>query len=159
MKRTLLILTLGLGLAAAGYEGAHWAASAPARREMCAPDPGLAWLKDEFKVDDAAFGRMAAMHAAYVAQCQERCAVIASNNALLTARIVKNGGMTPAIEKEMDEIARLRADCEKETLKHFLAVSRLMPPEQGQRYLAWILEQAFPCHSASDAACHSAMKP
>ncbi len=46
----------------------------------------------------------------------------------------------------MNEIAQLRADCQKETLRHFLAVSRLMPPEQGRRYLDWVLGQTFPCH-------------
>jgi hypothetical protein len=28
-------------------------------------------------------------------------------------------------------------------LKHFIAVSQTMPPEQGRRYLAWVEKQTF----------------
>jgi hypothetical protein len=37
-------------------------------------------------------------------------------------------------------------------LKHFVEVSRTMPPEQGQRYLDWICAQTL-------APAHAAMAP
>jgi hypothetical protein len=46
--------------------------------------------------------------------------------------------VTPEIQAVMADRARLRAECEAEMLKHFLEVSRTMPPEQGRRYLAWV---------------------
>ncbi len=49
--------------------------------------------------------------------------------------------VTPEIEGLLAERAKTRADCEAEMLKHFLAVSRTMPAEQGRRYLAWVEEQ------------------
>jgi hypothetical protein len=51
--------------------------------------------------------------------------------------------MTPEIEAVMAQRAKMRTDCEAEMLKHFLAVSRTMPPEQGRRYLAWVEQQTF----------------
>ncbi|HWD18302.1 MAG TPA: hypothetical protein VHB20_03410 [Verrucomicrobiae bacterium] len=155
MKRALLILLLGAALAAAGYTGVFWAATAPARAEMCSPAPELAWLKAEFKIDDTQFARISQLHEGYLPQCQERCREIASKNAALSARIAQTGAVTADIEKGMTEVAMLKADCQKETLRHFMAVARLMPPAQGQRYLQWVLGQTFPCHStATNAACH-----
>jgi len=156
MKRALLILTLGLGLAAGGYAAVYFAATAPARAEMCSSAPELAWLKQEFSMDDAQFAAICKLHEAYLPQCRERCRLIQSKNAVLSAKIAKTGAVTPDIEMEMNEIAQLRADCQKEMLRHFVAVSRAMPPQQGQRYLDWVLAQTFPCHTgAAGAACHS----
>jgi hypothetical protein len=40
-------------------------------------------------------------------------------------------------------------------LKHFLDVSRAMPPEQGRRYLSWILDQTLlPEHRMAGGPAH-----
>ena len=36
----------------------------------------------------------------------------------------------------LGQIAALRAECQSNMLAHFVAVSRAMPPVQGERYLA-----------------------
>jgi hypothetical protein len=46
--------------------------------------------------------------------------------------------VTPEIERMLAERANTRSECEAEMLKHFLAVSRMMPAEQGRRYLEWV---------------------
>jgi len=46
--------------------------------------------------------------------------------------------MTTEIEAAVAEAAKLRGECPRDMLRHFLEVSQTMPPEQGRRYLAWI---------------------
>lgn len=51
--------------------------------------------------------------------------------------------MTPEIEVTVAEAAKLRGECQRDMLQHFLEVSQTMPPEQGRRYLAWISERTL----------------
>jgi hypothetical protein len=159
LKRVLVILTLGLTLAAASYTGGFCFAMAPARAELCAPVPELAWLSREFKMDDEQVARIRALHEAYVTESSQRCRQSTSKNAALREQIAKTGEITPEIEKGMNEIAQLRAECQKAMFRHFMAVSRAMPPEQGRRYLSWVLQQTIPCQlTGSNAACPVMMK-
>jgi hypothetical protein len=51
--------------------------------------------------------------------------------------------MTPEIQNLLVERTKTRAECEGEMMKHFIEISRTMPPEQGRRYLAWVEQQTF----------------
>jgi len=51
--------------------------------------------------------------------------------------------MTTEIEAAVAEAAKLRGECPRDMLRHFLEVSQTMPPEQGRRYLAWISERTL----------------
>ena len=62
-------------------------------------------------------------------------------NARLRSLLAENPTVTAEVQELLTERARTRALCEAEMLKHFLEVSRAMPPEQGRRYLAWVQEQ------------------
>jgi len=143
MKPGLLILTLGLVLAAAGYWCVYFAGTASARNLQRSDKPELAWLQQEFNLSDAEFKRVSALHAAYLPQCRERCRQIDEHNAKLQKLLMGATNLTPEIEDTMAETARLRSECQWMMLRHFFQVSQTMPPDQGGRYLSWVKEKAF----------------
>ena len=81
------------------------------------------------------------MHEAYLSGCMERCHRIDLKSQELKRLLAATNAVTPEIEKTLAEAAQLRAQCQKKMLQHFYEVSRTMPPDQGQRYLAWIQEK------------------
>lgn len=142
MKKSAYILLLGLLVSTAAFSGFYYLGTASSRDMMREPKPELAWLKKEFHLSDAEFTRILQMHDAYLPQCRERCLRIAQEDGRLQELLAAATNMTPEIQNLLAERAKTRADCEAEMLKHFLAVSRTMPPEQGRRYLAWVETQS-----------------
>ena len=142
MKKGGLILLLGLLVSTAAFSGFYYFGTASCRDMMREPKPELAWLRKEFHLSDAEFTRISQMHAAYLPECRERCKRIAEQDLQLQRLLVSATNLTPEIQNLLTERAKTRADCEAEMLKHFLAVSRTMPPEQGKRYLTWVENQS-----------------
>ncbi len=143
MKKGLLILVLGLILGTAGFAGFYYFGTASCREMMREPQPELAWLKKEFKLSDAEFARISELHAAYLPQCAARCQRIEEQNQKLRQLFSQASTVTPEIQDLLNERARMRADCEAEMMKHFIAVSKTMPADQGRRYLEWVEKQTF----------------
>jgi hypothetical protein len=143
VKKSTVILLLGLILGTAGFSGFYYFGTASCREMMRERQPELAWLKKEFKLTDAEFARIAELHAAYLPQCAARCQRIEDQNQKLRQLLTSASTVTPEIQSVLSERARLRADCEAEMMKHFIEVSRTMPAEQGQRYLEWVEQQTF----------------
>jgi len=138
MRRGILILVLGLVGAALTYGCFYLMGTATPRALRRTAQPELAWLKQEFNLNDAEFKRVAGLHAGYLPQCMERCRRIDQLNNALSGALARTSEFTPELEKLLGERAQMRAICEGEMLKHFMEVSRNMPPEQGKRYLAWV---------------------
>ncbi len=143
MKKSGFILVLGLMLGAAAFAGIYYATTASSRRMLSDPRPELAWLKTEFHLSEAEFARISKLHEAYLPQCEARCRLIQEQNQRLEKLLGGTTSVTPQIQEILLERAKTRAQCEAEMLKHFLAVSRTMPPDEGRRYLAWVEEQTF----------------
>ena len=143
MKKSIPILLLGLLLGGTGFSGLYYFRTADCRAMMHEPQPALAWLKKEFKLSDAEFARISQLHAAYMPQCAVRCQRIDAQNQKLHELFAQSTNVTPEIQALLTERAKTRAECEAEMMKHFLEVSRTMPPQQGKRYLAWVEEQTF----------------
>jgi hypothetical protein len=143
MNRLVLILLSGLTLAVASYCGFYFWGNAPQRDMMNSPAPELAWLSKEFNLSDAEFKRISQLHSAYRPHCEEMCGRIAAKNAQLKALLAQTNSLTPEIEKTLAEASQLRLECQKAMLRHFMEVSQTMPPQQGQRYLAWVEERTF----------------
>jgi hypothetical protein len=136
MPRPLFIL-LALLLAGAAIVGSSYLL---ARRiclhELAASSDDLAWLRREFRLNDAEMQRIRQLHEGYLPKCHENCARIASKKRELQAELDKAQGMTTEARQKLTEVAVLRAQCQANMLAHFYEVSRAMPPEQGHRYLA-----------------------
>jgi hypothetical protein len=154
MKKGGAILLAGLALCAAAFCGVYYRGMAPMRALMSGPQPELAWLRQEFNLGDAEFARITQLHEAYLPECRQRCRLVEQQNERLGQLLAQADTVTPEIRGLLAERARIRAECEAEMLKHFLAVSRTMPPEQGRRYLAWIEQQTFLRPTAMESRHH-----
>lgn len=137
-RRGFMVLGLGLVGAVLAYCCVYLAGTAGPRAWMRSDQPELAWLKAEFKLSDSEFERIASLHAAYLPQCFEHCRRIEELNEKFTAAVRLASDVTADIEKLLEARAQLRADCHTAMLRHFFAVSRTMPPDQGRRYLEWV---------------------
>jgi hypothetical protein len=155
-KRSLTVLCLGLALAALAYSALYFSTTSSTNAAMRAEHPELIWLKDEFNLKEPEFQRIAELHAGYLPKCMEMCGEIAQKNTEIRAILAETNRVTPEIERKLAEIAQLRAQCQKNMLEHFYAVSRVMPPAQGRRYLEWIQGQTLGCGGgSSNAICHA----
>lgn len=140
-KKGVIILIVGLLLAAAAYGCVYFVCTSPARTMQESSKPELAWLKDEFHLSDAEFKRAADLHAAYLPQCVKMCRQIDAQNQRLEQLLAATNQITPEIEAALAENAHLRAECQRHMIKHCYEVSHTMPPEEGRRYLAWVQEK------------------
>jgi len=143
MKKGVLILVFGLVAAAAAYGCVYFACTASARSLQRSDKPELAWLKEEFNLNDAEFKRVSDLHEAYLPQCREMCIQIDAQNTKLQKLLAGATDVSPEIERELVESSRLRTECQTMMLRHFFQVSQTMPPEQGRRYLSWVKAKAF----------------
>jgi hypothetical protein len=140
MKRPLALLICGLvlGLLAG-------AASFKLLRKPPAPAgaPELGWLAAEFHLSQAECERVEEFHKAYQQQCAQMCQKIAAKNQEIRGLLQRTNVVTAGISQKLREAAELRAECHAHMLEHFLRVSAEMPPEQGRRYLDWVLERTI----------------
>lgn len=146
MKRGLIILLIGLLAAVTAYGCIFFACTSPGRSLQRNDKPELSWLKDEFRLSDIEFKRVAALHAAYLPQCHEMCVRIHAQNSQLQVLLGGATNVTPEIEKALAEGSRLRAECQSMMLRHFLEVGQTMPPDQRKRYLEWVTSKAIIPH-------------
>ena len=143
MKKGVLLLLLGLAVAAAAYGCVYFVCTSSARRLEQSSKPELAWLKEEFNLSDSEFQRISELHAAYLPQCAEMCRQVEAQNQRVRALLAATNQMTAEIQSAIAESARLRGLCQRNMLDHFYQVSRTMPPAQGRRYLEWVQERTF----------------
>lgn len=127
MKRGVLILVLGLVAAMVVYGCVYFACMSPARSLEQSSRPELAWLRDEFKLNDAEFKRVSELHAAYLPQCREMCRKIDAQNQrlgeLVSILLLTGVILIPRDESEHDNL--LHFVCESET-KVLAKVLRLL---------------------------------
>jgi len=152
MKLSIARFLAGLSLAVVGYAGAYFIVTAPQRSLLQGEKPELAWLKDEFNVNDAELGRISQLHDAYMPDCAEMCRDIDAVNTELKGLVARSGVLTPEIEERLLEAARLQVECRKRMIVYFFEVSRSMPSEQGERFLVTMCEGTFlPSHQMAGA--------
>jgi hypothetical protein len=120
------LITLGLVLTACAVAfGAFYAVSTDRAMHAAAREgDSMAWLRAEFKLNDAQFAAIKQLHDDYSIVCSRHCA------AIVDAR----ERQAPATE-----IAALEKICVDAMTGHFRQVAALMPPAEGERYLATVL--------------------
>jgi Spy/CpxP family protein refolding chaperone len=143
MKRAIIIICLGLLAAAVGYCALYFRGTTEHRQMLKSPAPELAWLKKEFQLSDTEFERICELHGQYMPRCAELCRQIAEKNAELRQLLATPGADPKAVEQKLKEAGELRVECQKNMFNHFLAVSRQMPAEQGNRYLRWVQQRTL----------------
>ena len=143
MKRPWLILGGGLIIGVAAYACVFLSGTAR-DRTMGQSDPsGLSWLRQEYHLTDEQFTKIEELHSAYLPTCVEMCRRIGETNARLQTLLAATNVVTPEIRQALADTARLRAECQGNMLAHFYAVARVMPPEQGRRYLMWVQRETL----------------
>ena len=143
MKRTAAIAIAGLLASVAGYCAFFYLGTKEHREMMQSSSPELLWLKKEFHLADADFDRVVKLHEGYLSDCAERCARIAGKNLELQEILASTNVDPKAVEEKLKEAGDLRIQCQQNMFKHFLEVSRQMPPEQGRRYLQWVQQRTL----------------
>jgi hypothetical protein len=136
MKKPWFILVSGLVVAAAGYGIFYLGGTQTGGAMEHGTAPELKWVKSEFRLGDAEYTRVCQLHAAYVPQCRDMCQRIDQKNEQIQNLVLNSAGVTPAIEKALQDAAQLRLECQTMMLKYFFEVSKTMPSAEGKRYLA-----------------------
>ena len=143
MRRAWLILLGGILSGLIAYAAIYLHATSAQRSVEHTPRPELAWLQKEYQLTDAQFAQVARLHDAYHPKCAEMCRRIDDQNAKVQQLLSSNNAVTPEIKQALAEAAQLRAECEAAMLQHFYEISRVMPPGQGNRYLAWVQRETL----------------
>lgn len=99
----------------------------------------LAWLRTDFRLDDAQFEVIKKLHHSYSEVCERHCEAIQeaamSRNALKAAPNTE-GAVLAAADRRLEELRRV---CESAIAAHVREVAAQMSPDQGERYLALVL--------------------
>ena len=142
-KHLYTTLFLGIVIGLIAFCSFYHLSTAAHRDMLQKSDPELAWIQREFRLSPEEFEKMSKLHAGYQPHCKLMCERIDAQNAQLRNLLAGTNVMTPEIEAAVAESAKLRGECQRDMLAHFLEVSRTMPAEQGRRYLNWIQERTF----------------
>lgn len=121
------LLTLGVVLAACALSfGVFYAVNRePAEvRAALRDSDAMAWMRAEFHLNEAQFAAIRQLHEDYREKCAEHCSAIMAAEQKGAAK---------------EEVARLEKICVDSMGVHFRRVAALMPPGQGERYLAIVL--------------------
>lgn len=124
MKNALLTLAAAIAACALAFGIFYRLNDDPALRQAARDGDAMAWLRTEFRLDEAHFAAIKKLHDDYAVVCGEHCA------AIMAARERK----APAAE-----VADLEKFCVDAMTAHFKRVAALMPAGQGERYLATVL--------------------
>lgn len=124
MKNFLLTLLVILAASAAAFGVCYVLSDDRAMRAAAREGDAMGWLKAEFKLDARQFDAIKKLHDDYAIACGEHCM------AIMSARERR----APAAE-----VAALEKTCVEAMTAHFRRVAALMPPAEGERYLATVL--------------------
>jgi Heavy-metal resistance len=135
MRRPLIIFASMLLAGAAVFFAGQRLAAQWCANHMARPTDDLAWLRQEFRLNNAELDRVRKLHEGYLPKCHEFCERIDVRRRELQGILASETNSPAAIEQKLIEIGTLRAHCQAAMLQHFREVSQVMPPEQGRRYL------------------------
>jgi hypothetical protein len=143
MKRAPLILIIGIALAVASFLCTYIFAASTAHSITESSSPELAWLKQEYQLNNEQYSRVCEIYAAYHPKCLEMCREIDAQNSHLKMLLAATNVVTPEIQQALADQSQLRAKCEANMLNYFYQASQAMPPEEGKRYLAWMQRETL----------------
>ncbi|MBL9209558.1 MAG: hypothetical protein JNL92_03770 [Opitutaceae bacterium] len=107
--------------------------------EALAKRDALAWLRTDFRLDDAQFAAIQKLHLAYSTVCERHCEAIQEAALQRNALRATPGTDAEALAAADRRLEELRRVCESAIAAHVREVAAQMAPEQGRRYLALVL--------------------
>ena len=134
MKRLLVTLFVAVLLGGIAYTLSYYVAQDTFCRP---PDTGdkLGWLRQEFHLTDSQYAQVKQLHSNYYPQCTMMCDEIKQSHETLAKLISSNSSLTPEVEVALKKDNEVQQECQEAMLRHFYAVSQVMPPDEGKRYL------------------------
>jgi hypothetical protein len=97
---------------------------------------GLAWLKQEYQLDDATFEQVTSAHRSYFRECEKRCHELEDVNRHFLSELEQHS----AQKSDLDAIQVLQEsichDCRLAMINHVHQVATLMPEPAGRRFIA-----------------------
>ena len=133
MRRPLLLLLALFAVGALVFQASQTTAVS-----CCGSEDAdeLAWLRDEFKLTEAALAKVRQVHTSYRMSCSTMSQQVVAKKKSVYQLAVASTNVSPELERELAEAQALRLESQKQMLNHFYEVSQAMPPEQGKRYLS-----------------------
>lgn len=136
MNRSLVIILGALALGSALFSGSYFISHQASVLCCSQPSDAFCWLRMEFHLNDADMARMRQLQEGYMPQCANMCALIVAKKAEIKAMLDAGTNSTEDIGKTLAELGLLRAQCQEQMLRYFIAASKIMPAEQRSQYLA-----------------------
>lgn len=136
MARSLIIVLGALALAGTLFFGSFAASRQVCRACVTAPSGSLDWLQKEYQLNTDEMARIQKLHTDYMVQCDSMCRMIADKKEAVQAALDNATNLNPVAQQKISELDGCRAHCQARMLQYFMDVSRMMPPDQGHRYLA-----------------------
>ena len=136
MSRSLAIVLGALALGAILFGGSFAVSQRLCQVCVAQPPGGLDWLRKEFHLNDAEMARIQKLHENYLTQCNAMCRMVGDKKQELAAVLNNATNVNSATKEKLAELAACRAQCQSRMLQYFVAVSQVMPPAEGRRYLA-----------------------
>lgn len=137
-RNFLLTAAVVAAACAMSYGVFYLASREPAAvRQAIREGDAMAWLRTEYRLDEAQFAAIKQLHEDYREKCAEHCSAI----------MAAEKRRAPAAE-----VAALEKVCVDAMTVHFRRVAALMPAGQGERYLAVVLPRVagYDHHGAPD---------
>lgn len=133
---TCMVLT-----AAAAVNGVvnYQACCPPELRRAARTDDAMAWLRTDFKLTDAQYTKIVALHRAYGDVCAEHCRAIQETQTQLDAAKKQSAHDPVKVAAAENQLRELQSRCENSIEIHVREVAACMDPAEGARYLALIL--------------------
>jgi len=137
MKRWPVLILIGGGLALTAWSFAKRRACDCELDRAAAEGDTCCWFSHEFGADEATCARIASAHETFREECDRRCAEV---------RVAQAAADRPPTGASETQRAALReaysvaaAACFAAREAHARKVAGLLPPGQGERYLAYVL--------------------
>ena len=153
MKRSLLWIIIAVLAGVASFCCMRW--RQPAMQDHLAIGhgmPGLLWLRDEFKLNEAQMAKVSAVHEAYRPKCEAMCERIEVSHVRIEVLTAKSKELTPELAVALKENSELYLECQRAMLWDLYETAAAMDARQGRRYLDLVLPYAVD-FSHSEKSC------
>ena len=143
MGRSLIIVLGALALGVALFISAFAVSQRLCKVCVAEPPGSLHWLQNEYHLNNEEMAQIQKLHKAYLSQCDVMCRMITEKKQEVAAALHNTTNVNPVAAQKLDELAACRAHCQSQMLQYFMDVSKVMPPEQGRRYMAKMEKMAL----------------
>ncbi|MEI6715002.1 MAG: periplasmic heavy metal sensor [Verrucomicrobiota bacterium] len=99
----------------------------------------LAWMQKDLQLTDQEYGKVCALHDAYMPNCKALCQKLdkcARDLSDVFERELKSSAATEAAFRDYEAV---RSECQRQSMQHVLETAAVMNPEAGRRFMREVL--------------------